>query len=90
MFADRTSCHHWWPNQWRMLLSGLAYTLLASIRRIGLIGTDMARATCGTIRLCLLKIGAVIVKNTRRVRFLLSSAYPRQHLFFQVAKRLSG
>ena len=90
MFADRTSCHHWWPNQWRMLLSGLAYTLLASIRRIGLIGTDMARATCGTIRLCLLKIGAVIVKNTRRVRFLLSSAYPRQRLFFQVAKRLSG
>lgn len=90
LFADRTSCHEWWPNQWRMLLSGLAYALLETIRRVGLAGTEMATAQCGTIRLRLLKIGAVLVRNTRRVRFLLASAYPNQRLFFAVARRLSG
>lgn len=88
LFADRTSCHRWWPNQWRVLLSGLAYTLLEGIRRLGLRGTELARAQCGTIRHTLLKIGAVIVRNTRRVRFLLSSSCPHQALFFQVAARL--
>ena len=88
LFADRTSCHHWWPNQLRLLLAGLAYTLMVAIRRLALTGTDLARATCGTIRLKLLKIGAVIIRNTRRVRFLLSSAYPYQYLFRTVAARL--
>lgn len=88
LFADRTSCHKWWPNQFRLLLSGLAYTLLETIRRIGLNGTDRARAQCGTIRLKLLKLGAVIVRNTRRVRFHLSSACPDKALFMEVAARL--
>ena len=78
LFADRTSCHKWWPNQFRLLLSSLAYTLLETIRRIGLEGTDMARAQAGTIRLKLLKIGAVILRNSRRVRFHLSSACPNK------------
>jgi hypothetical protein len=89
LFADRTSCHRWWPNQLRLLLSSLAYTLLEAIRRLALQGTEMARAQCGTIRLKLLKIGAVVVRNTRRVRFILSSGYPLQALFFQVAARLA-
>ncbi len=89
LFAGRTSCHAWWPNQFRLLLSGLAYTLLEAIRRLGLRGTQLAHAQAGTIRLKLLKIGAVIVRNTRRVRFLLSSSYPYQPLFFEVAARLS-
>jgi hypothetical protein len=88
LFADRTSCHNWWPNQFRLLLSSLAYTLLETIRRIGLAGTDMARAQAGTIRLKLLKIGAVITRNTRRVRFHLSSACPDKTLFTLVAARL--
>ena len=78
LFADRTSCHRWWPNQFRLLLASLAYTLLNAIRRLGLAGTGMARAQCATIRLKLLKIGAVITRNTRRVRFHLSSACPEQ------------
>ena len=41
LFADRTSCHRWWPNQFRLLLASLAYTLLNAIRRRGLEGTDM-------------------------------------------------
>jgi len=88
LFADRTSCHRWWANQFRLLLASLAYALLESIRRLGLKGTELARAQCGTIRLKLLKIGAVIVRNTRRVRFLLSSAHPYQKVFATVAARL--
>ena len=64
LFADRTSCHKWWPNQFRLILSSLAYTLIATIRRLGLRGTTMARAQADTIRLKLLKIGAVVIRNT--------------------------
>ena len=88
LFADRTSAHRWWPNQFRLLLSSLAYVLLETIRRLGLKGTELAQAQVATIRLKLLKIGALIVRNTRRVRFLLSSAYPYQPLFWLVAARL--
>lgn len=90
LFADRTSCQGWWANQFRLLLSGAAYVLLESIRRVGLAGTELARAQVGTIRLKLLKVGAVVVRNTRRIRLLLSSAYPLQALFAQVAARLSS
>lgn len=90
LFADRTSCHGWWANQWRLLLSGLAYTLMETLRRIGLAGTELARAQCSTIRLKLLKIGAVLVRNTRRVRFLLASSYPHQELFAMVVGRLAS
>ncbi len=89
LFADRTSAHRWWPNQFRLLLSALAYTLLEAIRRLGLKGTRLARAQVNTIRLKLIKIGAVIVRNTRRVRFRLASACPYQDLFRLVAQRLA-
>ena len=88
LFADRTSCHHWWPNQYRVLLSAFAYVLLNTIRRVALAGTELARAYVGTIRLKLLKIGAVVLRNTRRVQLLLSSAHPHQNLFFIAAARL--
>ena len=88
LFADRTSCHAWWPNQYRVLLSALAYVLLNTIRRIALADTELARAYVGTIRLKLLKIGAVILRNTRRIQFLLSSAHPYQDLFYLAAQRL--
>ena len=90
LFADRTSCHAWWPNQWRLLLSSLAYVLMETIRRLALQGTELARAQVTTLRLKLLKIGAVIVRNTRRVRILLSSAYPYQELFRLAAARLTA
>ena len=90
LFADRTSCHNWWANQFRLLLASLAYTLLETIRRVALPGTEMAKAQCNTIRLKLLKVGGVIVKNTRRIRFLLSSAYPYQKLFQHVTEKLNS
>ena len=89
LFAGRTSCHRWWPNQFRLLLSSLAYMLLEAIRRLALQGTELANAYVGTLRLKLLKVGAVILRNTRRIRFLLSSACPHQRMFFLVADRLA-
>ena len=88
LFADRTSCHGWWANQFRLLLSSMAYTLLETIRRIGLTGTEMARAQAGTIRLRLLRIGAVVIRNTRRVSLHLSTACPDKALFHLAAARL--
>ena len=81
LFSDRTSCQGWWANQFRLLLSSFAYVLVETLRRIGLAGTELARAQAGTIRLKVLKVGAVVVRNTRRVRLWLSSAFPLQALF---------
>jgi hypothetical protein len=88
LFSDRTSSHAWWANQFRVLLSAAAYVLMETIRRIGLTGTELARAQAGTIRLKLLKLGAVIVRNTRRIRFFFSSAFPEQALFRHVVAAL--
>lgn len=89
LFADRTSCHKWRPNRFRLLLASLAYTLMEAIRGLALKNTDLARAQCGTIRLKLLKIGAAVVRNTRRVILHLSSSCPYQNLFRQVAETLA-
>ena len=62
--------------------------LMETVRRIGLAGTELARAQMGTIRLKLLKIGAVIVRNTRRIRLFFSSAYPYKAAFSLVNERL--
>ena len=88
LFSDRTSCTSWLPNQFRVLLSAVAYTLMEAIRRLGLKGTRLSNACCQTLRLKLLKIGAVVIRNTRRVRLLLSSAYPHRSLFATVVARL--
>lgn len=89
LFAGRTSSHRWWPNQFRQLLSGLAYTLFEGLRRRALQNTRLATASPNTLRLTLLKIGAVVIRNTRRIRLLLSSACPHQDLFRLVARRLN-
>lgn len=88
LFADRTSCQSWWSNQFRLLLSSIAYVILESIRRLCLRSTEFARSQVNTIRLKLLKIGAVIVRNTRRVRVHLSTSYPYRQLFTEVSTLL--
>ncbi len=60
------------------------------LRALGLAGTELARAQVSTIRLKLLKIGAVVLRNTRKVRLLLSSSYPYQAIFAQVVAALSS
>lgn len=90
LFSDRTSCHDWWPNQFRQLLSGMAYTLVEALRRLALQGTELANAQVDTLRLKLIKIGGVVVRNTRRVKIMLSSAYPHQSLFHHVVAALNS
>lgn len=90
LFADRTSGPVGWAHQFRLLLSFLAYVLLETRRRLGLAGTDLARAQCSTLRVKRLKVGAVVRRNTRRIRFLLPEAYPWRDLFGQVAKRFAS
>ena len=88
IFSDRTSCHGWWANQLRLIFSSMAYILIESTRRIALKNTELESAQCETIRLKLYKIGAIILRNTRRIRFLLSNHYPKQGLFLETAKKL--
>jgi len=88
LFAGRTSTALLRANQVRLWFSTVAYLLVNQLRRVGLRGTQLARATCGTIRTRLLKIGAVVRVTARRVWVSLSSAYPLQELFSQAAQRL--
>ena len=89
LFADRTSCQKWWPNQFRLLLSSIAYVLLETLRRSCLQGTEYARSQVATIRVKILKVGAVVIRNTRRIKILLSSSYPFQSVFAAVAAQLA-
>lgn len=89
LFADRTSCHSWWSNQMRLILSSLAYILLQRLRDTALKDTQLAKATAGTIRNKLLKIGVVITRNTRRIRLKMASGYPLKQIFKIVVKQLA-
>jgi len=86
-FSDRNSCHHFLANQFRVLLSSIAYILVNELRQTHLAGTALTKAYGGTIRLKLFKIGAIILINSRRIQFLLSSYYPEQKLFAHVARQ---
>ena len=81
LFADRTSCHAFLANQFRVLLSAAAYVLMETLRRVGLAGTELATAQAGTIRLKLLKIGGRIVRSVRRVVIHLASGFPLRDIF---------
>jgi hypothetical protein len=83
LFADRTSAKSMRANQLRLWFASMAYVLLAALRRIGLHQTQFADATCGTIRLKLLKIGALVTTSVRRVKFAMASACPNAHEFRQ-------
>lgn len=89
LFADRTSCHKFLANQFRLLLASAAYVLIEHLRRVGLRGTELARAQVTTIRLKLFKVAARVVTSVRRVVFHLSSNYPYQSLFRRLTARLT-
>lgn len=90
LFGRRASCHKFAANQLRLLLAAaLAYTLMVTLRRLALKGTELERACTDTIRTKLLKIGAAIVRNTRRVRLLLGSSHPLKHVFLTAAQALA-
>lgn len=89
LFGRRASCHKFQGNQLRLLLAALAYTLMIRLLRLALQGTELERARTATIRVKLLKIGAAIVRNTRRVRVLMASHHPLRHVFFAAAQALA-
>ena len=89
LFGRRASCHKFAANQMRLLLAALAYTLMINLRRLALKGTPLERACTQTIRTKLLKIGAAVVRNTRRVRLLLASSHPLKHVFLTAARALA-
>jgi len=78
LYADRTSAHTMRANQLRLWFASMAYVLICALRRIGLAHTQFARASCGTIRLKLLKIGALVRTNVRRIKLAMPSAFPYQ------------
>jgi len=86
--ADRLSTHHLGSNQLRLWFSALAYLLLERVRAIGLAGSELARATVGSVRLKLLKVAAQVRVSVRRVQVQMSSAYPLQELFARCHQRL--
>jgi Transposase DDE domain group 1 len=90
LFADRTSCHDFRANQFRLLLSAAAYVLVEAVRRLGLKGTQLERAQVSTIRLRLFKVAALVVVSVRRVVLRLASGFPLQDLFGQVLRRSRG
>ena len=90
LYADRTSTHELRSNQLRLYFSSLAYVVLSELRRLGLEGTELERAQCGTIREKLLKIGAQVRVSVRRVVVALSSAFVGQELFAAVYRRLEA
>ncbi len=88
LFADRTSCHKFVANQFRVLLAAAAYVLVSHVRRVGLTGTEYATATVQTIRLKLFKVGAWVRRSVRRWVVRMSGGYPWADLFVTVAVRL--
>ncbi len=88
LFADRTSCQAMRANQLRLWLSSVAYVLLQALRQHGLKNTELAKARCDTIRVKLLKLGAVIKISVRRVWFSLAESFPYQEIFARILDNL--
>ena len=89
LFGDRTSTATMKANQLRLWFASMAYVMLASLRRLALTTTDLADATCGTIRLKLLKIGALVTVSVRRVKFAMASGCPYQTVFAAAYRSLA-
>ena len=89
LFADRTSCHSFLANQFRLLLASAAYVLIEHLRRVGLTGTELAKAQVTTIRTKLFKMAARVTASVRRIVFHLSSYSPYQQLFILLMRRLT-
>ena len=88
LFADRTSTSWLRSNQIRLYFSTMAYQLMQALRRLGLAGTELAKAQCHTVRLKLLKIGALVRITVRKIWISSSAGYPYAELFGQVYRQL--
>jgi Transposase DDE domain group 1 len=89
LYADRTSAATMRANQLRLWFHSMAYVLLCAVRRIGLHDTELAKATCGTIRLKLLKVGALVRISVRRIKIAMAAACPAAQVWGIAAVRLA-
>ena len=90
LFADRTSAATMRANQLRLWFAAMAYVLVCAVRRIALRHTQFAQATCGTIRLKLFKIGALVRVSMRRIKIAIASAFPYRNEFAIAHSRLTA
>jgi hypothetical protein len=90
LFADRTSTALLRSNQIRLYFSSVAYLLMEALRRLGLKGTELAEAQCATLRLKLLKIGALVRVTVRKVWIALAGGYPYAELFARIYAALQA
>ena len=90
LFADRTSTRTMKANQLRLWFASMAYVLVESLRRVALQATELADASCGTIRRKLLKIGALVTISVRRIKFALASGCPYKTVFGAAHRALVG
>ena len=88
MFADCTPTHEIRTNQLRLIFASFGYVLVQTLRRLGLVGTELAKAQCGTIRLKLFKVGAQVRISLRKVWIAFSESYPYAELFRQILLKL--
>ena len=88
LFGTRTSCHLFQSNQLRMLLAALGYVLIERMRALALAGTELATAQVDTLRIKLLKLAAVVTRNTRRIRLYLASNWPSADVFAHAMAQL--
>lgn len=88
LFATRTSCRHFQSNQLRVLLAALGYVLIERLRALALRGTALANAQVDTLRIKLLKVAAVVTRNTRRIRLFLASNWPSAEIFAHAMSEL--
>lgn len=90
LFAGRASAASMRANQLRLWFASMAYVLLCALRRIGLAHTQFANATCGTLRLALLKIGAQVRRSVRRLAIAMASGHPFQNEFALAHARITA
>lgn len=90
LFGTRASSQKFLANWLRILFSALAYTLMQRLRELALQGSELARASAATIRVRLLKIGAAVIANTRRIRILFASHHPLRETFLAAARALAS
>lgn len=90
LFGDRTSTRAMRSNQLRLWFAAMAYALLCALRRIGLVGTVLAMASCMSLRLKLIKIGATVTRSARRIKLAMASGFPLQETFAIAHRRLAA
>lgn len=90
LFGTRARSQKFYANWLRCLFSVLAYTLMQRLKEMALAGTELARASSATIRVKLLKIGAAVIRNTRRIHILFASHHPLREVFPVAARALAS